>query len=265
MGDIKRDKVRRIVREVLTEAGVKIVSAPPKTARAAAPGNVRTLIVFHAGVRKLDMALEQVQRIDADSAKCSVFTGQAARAWVCGADVRERVGTRCILDTVSAGGVERVLARADVVVLPTLCLQVASKVVHLMCDDLESRIVFAALLQGKKVLAARDGFMFCDLLVNDALRAEIEQVLDKLQRLGVVLCSTADLHAAFGRLVLEKDVSAEDPSEDSQPLPRLVTSRHVMAAVDAGRGELKIRRGGIVTALARDLVKEYGLRLVEDK
>lgn len=263
MVDMQRDQVRRIVRQVLAEEGVKIVPARPKRAQGA--GGARTLIVFHAGVRKLDAALEQVQRIEADSARCSVFTGQAARAWVCGEDVKERTGARCILDSVSADGVEKVLTRADILVLPTLCLQVASKVVHLLCDDLESRIVFTALLQGKKILAARDGFMFCDLLVNDALREEIEQVLGKLQRLGVLLCPTEELHAAFRRLVLPETASAETTAGDVEPAPRLVTGRHVMAAVDTGRDRLRIHKGAIVTALARDLIKEYGLRLVEEE
>ena len=113
------------------------------------------LIVFQAGVRRLEEALKQLPALEAPAGWSGVYTVPAVRSRVCGADVREfSSGTPCILDTVKPEGLEKVLARADVLVLPTLCLMVASKVAHLMCDDPESRLVFSALLQGKQVLAA---------------------------------------------------------------------------------------------------------------
>ncbi len=272
MAEIKTADVKRIVQEVLAEQGLRVAGrgADPAAPEGPAGKGPRTLIVFHAGVRKLEKALEQVQRIEQASARSSVFTGSSARAWVCGADVRDQAGVRCILDTVSSEGLDRVLTHADVLVLPTLCLRVAARVASMTCDDQESGIVFSALLQGRKVLAARDGFMLCDILVNEALREEIETVLRKLERFGVVFCETESLAETFGRLSAapgpgrtSRRNGESEKGRDGVPLPRLIARQHIMAAVNDNQSEVRMRRGGVVTALARDLAREYGLEIVE--
>jgi hypothetical protein len=160
-------------------------------------GGPRTLILFNAGVRKLDQALEQIHLIEENYGRIGVYTGTSARAWVCGADVKEQAGARCILDTVTAEGMERALSHADILVLPTLCLNSAAKVARLIRDDEESRIISSALFKGKRILAARDGFTVLEDLANEAVREEIEKILRKLQDLGMVFSDTEQLYATF--------------------------------------------------------------------
>ena len=118
---MQKDEIRNIVREVLIEKGSgnnpasKPVSKPVKRQRTAPA----VLNVFHAGVRKLDQALEQVRQIESIAGRSSVFTVNSARSWVCGADVKEKAGTRCILDTVRPEGLEKALEKSDILVLPT--------------------------------------------------------------------------------------------------------------------------------------------------
>jgi hypothetical protein len=196
MAAINREEIRKLVREVLSESTGRDRTFP----RPAAPGGPRALIVFQAGVRRLEEALQQVALLEARAGWSGVYTVPAVRSRVCGADVRQQGGAPCILDTVKPEGLEKVLARSDVLVLPTLCLMVASKVAHLMADDPDSRIVFSALLQGKRVLAARDGFMVCEVLANEGLKAEIERLLSRLEGFGMVFCSTQELAEAFSRI-----------------------------------------------------------------
>jgi hypothetical protein len=156
--------------------------------------------VFQAGVRLLEQALQQLPLLEARAAWTGVYTAPAVRSRVCGADVRGQGGSPCILDTVKPEGLEKVLARSDVLVLPTFCFQVAAKVSLLLADDPDSSLVFSALIQGKRVLAARDGFMLYETLTNPALRAEIAGVLKKLEGFGVVFCPTRELAETFGRI-----------------------------------------------------------------
>jgi hypothetical protein len=227
-------------------------------------------MVFHAGVRKLDVALEQSRIIETAAGKCGVFTGESARAFVCGDDVRDRAGARCILDTVKPEGVEKVLERADVLVLPTLCLKVAAKVATLSCDTQESNLVFTALLLGKKVLAARDGFLICDVLANDGMKAEIERTLNKLEGFGMTFCPTDQLSESFERLVQGSQASSvTTPTEDSKeetPAPlRLITAKIINAAANDQQTSLRLAPDGKVTPLARDLAREYGIEIVETR
>ena len=230
------------------------------------------LNVFHAGVRKLEEALKQVQLIEDMAGRSSVYTVESARAWVCGGDVREGAGVKCILDTVKPGGLEKVLQRADVLVLPTFCLQTAAKVAGLICDDQGSKLVLTALLQGKPILASNDGFMICDVLVNLPLKEEIQRILDKLQSFGMAFCPTDQLGTAF-RLMLTSAQNAAGPSAGEQTEPaapktdapalKLITAKVVNTAVDSRQTSIRVARGGIVTPLARDLAREYSINIIE--
>jgi hypothetical protein len=208
--------------------------------------------------------------IETAAGKCGVLTGESARASVCGDDVRDRAGARCILDTVRPEGIEKVLERADILVLPTLCLKVAAKVAALSCDTQESNIVLTALLLGKKVLAARDGFLICDIMANDRIKAEIERILKKLEDFGMTFCPTDQLSRTFQHLVQGSQApsataSTEGHEEETPPPVRLITAKMINAAANDRRTSLRLAPGGKVTPLARDLAREYGIEIMETR
>jgi len=269
MSEIDRETVRRMIRDVLAEIAGRGGGAP---AGGAAPGKkdpgTRVLFLFNAGVRKLDQALEQVRLIEATGVKSGVYTGPSARGWVCGDDVRGSTGARCILDTVNPEGVEKVLQRSDVLVLPTLCLTVAAKVASLSCDEQESRLVLSALLQSKRVLAARDGFLVCDVLANERIREEIDTVLGKLEAFGVVFSPTESLSRTFQDR-MRNGKPETDPKNDSgeaetaAPAFGLITAKRITDAVADRTHTVVLAPGGRVTPLARDLAKEYAVNIVK--
>ena len=279
VADMNRDKIIKIVREVLIEQGLATAPSkkpPPSRGNRAFQGaksknGPAVLNVFHAGVRKLAEALRQVQLIEETARRSSVYTVESARPWVCGADVKEGAGIKCILDTVKPAGLERVLQKADILMLPTFCLKTAAKVARLICDDPESNIVFTALLQGKKVLAARDGFMICDLLVNDRIAEEIERILEKLQSFGMVFCPTDQLSATLQKIVAgkQKPPAPVTPrrAKSNQEKPaagvKLITAKVIHTVVNNRQNSIVLAPGGKVTPLARDLAKEYAIKIIQ--
>jgi hypothetical protein len=199
-----------------------------------------------------------------------VYTVESARAWVCGADVREGAGVKCILDTVKPEGIEKALQKADILILPTFCLRTAAKVANLICDDQESNLVFTALLQGKMVLAANDGFMLCDILVNEPLRYEIARILSKLEGFGMIFCPTDQLHATFRKMISGE--AKTEPSTQSKAVIseketpsaiKLITAKVVQSAVDNQQNTIRLASGGMITPLARDLAKEYSIQIIK--
>ena len=177
---MQKEEISRIVREILSEMGVLGLPAEkPVSNRIRRPRSAPAVLnVFHAGVRKLEEALEQVRQIEDIAARSGVFTVGSARAWVCGEDVREKAGSRCILDTVKPEGLEKALQKADILVLPTFCFKTAAKTARLIGDDQETAIVLSALMQGKPVLATRDGFTLLDSLSNQGILDEIFEETD---------------------------------------------------------------------------------------
>ena len=275
MTDKLKKEITKIVRQVLNETGLPKESSRNPSSR---PGDFprkgpAVLNIFHAGVRKLDQALEQIQKIEEIARRSSVYTVESARSWVCGADVKEGAGIKCILDTVKPAGLEKALQKADILVLPTFCLKTAAKVASLICDDQESGIVFTALLQGKRILAANDGFLVCDILVNEDLRSEIDQILRKLENFGMVFCPTDRLHSTFQKMLpgVKQGKTTPTPSpeknktqtENSTNAINLVTAKVIYMVVDENQNAITLAPGGIVTPLARDLAKEYSIKIIK--
>ena len=257
-----RDIVKQVLQELSQSGGGNTAA---KTARRRRPPDgPRILNLFHAGVGKLETALEQVGQIESIAARSSVYTAGSARSWVCGGDVRDRSGTRCILDTVAPDGLQRVLEKTDILVLPTFCFKVAAKVARLTCDTEDSSLVLSALMRGKTVVATRDGFLFLESLANEALKTEVQAVLDKLESFGMVLCSTAELFQTV-KSVSGKPSHGAAPSkggkqdDSAQAGVALVTAKEIQAAVDARQSCIRVAPGGIVTPLARDQAREYGI------
>ncbi len=272
MTDPNKKEITNIVRQVLKETGRDAESSaePSSAPRGPSRNGPAVLNIFHAGVRKLDEALKQIQQIEETTRRSSVYTVESARNWVCGADVKEGAGVKCILDTVKPEGIEKALQKADILVLPTFCLRTAAKVANLICDDQESNLVFTALLQGKKVLAASDGFMLCDILVNEPLRQEIDRILKKLEGFGVIFCQTDQLHATFQNIISgQTKTQSPMPSnaaaseKGKSPTVKLITAKVIHAAVDNKQNAIRLASGGMITPLARDLAKEYSIQIIK--
>ena len=272
MTETSKKEITDIVKQVLKETGRTSDSSanPTATQRGPSRNGPAVLNIFHAGVRKLEEALRQIQQIEETVRRSSVYTVESARAWVCGADVKEGAGVKCILDTVKPQGIEKALQKADILILPTFCLRTAAKVANLICDDQESNLVFTALLQGKKVLAANDGFMLCDILVNEPLRQEIARILNKLESFGMIFCQTDQLHATFQKMTsgetktepaMQSEAAASE--KETSSAIKLITAKVVHTAVDNKQNTIRLASGGMITPLARDLAKEYSIKIIK--
>lgn len=272
MNDPSKKEITTIVRQVLKERERPAKSSARPSAPQEGPSRngPAVLNIFHAGVRKLEEALQQVQQIEETARRSSVYTVESARAWVCGADVKEGAGVKCILDTVKPDGLEKALQKADILILPTFCLRTGAKIASLTCDDQASNLVFTALLLGKKVLATNDGFMLCDILVNEQLRSEIDRILEKLEGFGMIFCQTDQLHATFQNIISGNTraqstthSSTAASEKETAPATKLITAKVVHAAVDNKQRTIRLATGGVITPLARDLVKEYSIQILK--
>ena len=264
-----KEVISKMVRETLQEKGLlkSSTDSPPRKKIHRDRSTPAVLNVFHPGVRKLEEALEQIRLIENMAARAGTFTVNSARSWVCGDDVREKAGSKCILDTVKPEGLEKALAKADILVLPTFCFKTAAKVARLIGDDQESNIVLSALIQGKPVLATNDGFTLLNALANQGIRAEIQRILSKLETYGMVLCQTDQLAATFQIMVAggPKPTTAEtDQGAGTRVAPgrNLITAKDVRTAADNNQRTLTLARGGLITPLAKDQARECGIRIV---
>jgi hypothetical protein len=268
---MQKEVISKMVREVLKAKGLLNPPAEkPLSNRIQRARSVPAVLnVFHPGVRKLEQALEQVRLIENIAARSSTFTVNSARSWVCGEDVREKTGSRCILDTVKPEGLEKALLKADILVLPTFCFKTAAKVARLIGDDQETTIVLSALIQDKPVLATHDGFTLLNTLSNKGIRDEIKQVLGKLESFGMVFCETDQLAATFQKMITGSNKTLpheikKEPGNQTTPGRRLITAKDIRMAADTNQDEIALAPGVLITPLARDQAREYGIRIVRE-
>ena len=264
-----KEVISKMVREALQEKGLLNPPAEKPSLKRVQRDRATPAVlnVFHPGVRKLEEALEQIRLIEGLAARSATFTVNSARSWVCGDDVREKTGSKCILDTVKPDGLEKALQKADILVLPTFCFKTASRVARLIGDDQESTIVLSALIQNKPVLATDDGFTLLNILANKGIRDEIKRVLVKLESFGMVFCPTKQLAATFKKMVTEgkNSVATEDQNEaDTQTATarNLITAKDVRMAADNHQNTITLARGGLITPLAKDQARKSGIKIV---
>jgi len=140
-----KNKIKRLVQEVLADLSVKKVSTPKPNRQ-----GPKVLTVFHAGVCRLDKTFEQIKSIGELSDKLGIYRGESARSLVNLNELKEKSKVRCILDKSGPAGLEKVLDVCEILILPTFAFPAAAKVASLLADDLESGIVLSALMKGKK-------------------------------------------------------------------------------------------------------------------
>jgi hypothetical protein len=143
-------------------------------------------------------------------------------------------------------------------------------VAQLISDNQETAIVLSALMKGKAVLAANDGFTLLETLSNKEIREEIKRILDKLESFGMVFCATDQLAAAFKKLVRGKEnpvqpANKNDSNFQAAGALRLITAKDIQAAVDNSQNSIFLAPGGIITPLAKDQAREYAVKIVKEK
>lgn len=267
MTDTDKKRISKIVEDVIRDqggTGHKDPKTPPLRNGASRKGPA-VLYVFHAGLRKLDEAIEQVKRIDRTALRSSVYTSESVREVVWSSNLNNGNTVRSNLDKAKPAGIEKTLEKSDIVILPTFCVGTAAKIARLICADMASSIVLKALLQNKKIIATTDGFLLCDLLVNEALRYEIDRILKKLEGFGMVFCTTDQLYETLQKTVAVGKKVQSPPVGEEKSFARvsLITAKIVNTAVEEKIDRIDLAPGGKVTPLARDLAKEYGIRIVD--
>ncbi len=233
------------------------------------PDGPKILTVFHAGIFRLDEALEQVRQMNQSAWKFSVFRGGSSHSFISTKKLQNITQVKCFLDKARPADLIKVLDHCDILVLPTFGFPAAAKVAKLLCDDCESRIIHAALAKGKKVLAVKDGYKDPDVKVAPLLIEETQRIFNKLEGFGVTFCETGQLSAWCKKLCLNSfepesiAVPGQDQFEKNDLQgKRLITGKDIEKAAQSHQKEVQLAPKGKVTPLARDLAKEYSINIL---
>ncbi|MBC8015056.1 MAG: flavoprotein [Sporomusaceae bacterium] len=257
--------VQFITAEVMRQLGQMPLAVPDKSTSPCR----QALVIFTGGTIGLEQSLVELQKIQALHIEVSVVLSAAAEQIIGVNRIKEHLGNNINLVTIHSPYPGKLLREADFVLVPVLTQNTAAKLAYTLSDTLPSTLIMQALMLGKPVLAAmnaadpQDGWRIkkdmgkCPPALSEALR----QNLKKIESYGIELVHVKDL-AAGSQKILNNLVKQTVPV--SQGKRSVIDAEAIKAAAGDGRSSITVSKWVIITPLARDVAKEYGIEIVHE-
>ncbi len=196
--DEMENLVAKITREVVSKLNAQEKKEVPSGA-AEKLRSVRTLAVLTGGAEKVDEALRQLEP-SASQGMLTIVLSKAAESIIGTSKVRAVLPGAKFVETASYDAIGRLLDDADVVVVPTLTLNTASKVASLTADNFTTILLTHAILRGKKVIMATNS-LYCCVIKPETIPAgakkRIDSIIAQLREYGVEMVDVNSLGAAM--------------------------------------------------------------------
>lgn len=189
-----------------------------------------------------------------------------------GAERSRKAGAHVVIDTQTWADSPGLVRAADLVLLPTLSMNLAAHLALGMLDSLVTTLIIGARLAGKPVVAIREGadldgpagMIFGNGQAAPALRAQIQGHLATLASFGIELVSEHDF-----QLAVERHISGQ--ARRAAPHAVMTGAPHLSGVITQADlapfrdgTTVRLAAGSRVTALARETAHRLGIKLVFD-
>jgi len=238
----------------------------------------KALAIFTGGTIGLEQSFLELQKIKASSIELSIVLSVAAERMIGSDRIKEQLGSNVNLVTAQSPYPGKLLRDADIVLVPVLTQNTAAKLAYTLSDALPATLIMQALMLGTPVLAAmnaadpQDGWRIkgnmgkCSPALSEALR----QNLKRIESYGIELVKVENLATGSQKIMdrIAKKVASSQQSDPQGTTPRgkknIVDAAVIKVAVGNGLKSIITPRGSIITPLARDIAREYGIELIEE-
>ncbi|MHA2232850.1 MAG: hypothetical protein ACXAB4_10195, partial [Candidatus Hodarchaeales archaeon] len=183
--------VEEITRQVLSRL-VEARKQPLDTkASISRPSGEQALIILTGGAEKLDEVYRQIELIADNCTNLTVVMSRSAEK-IIGVHQIRRLAPSSTVITGFCEDPHGVLDNVDVVYIPVLTLNTASRIAQLQTDNVAGILAVFAILRGISVIAATDSIYCCQIAeyperIPPAAQRNIDSILQALQDYGVVL------------------------------------------------------------------------------
>lgn len=262
----ERELIQQITREVLRELhAAGLVDASGKlidTAVAAGSVNTRSYISTHVAAKKPLLLLPErylQQSVQNELVELSPYADNL-QLWIEGdGELTSLIPTSLRANLVRGGRedeLNELLQRTSLIVMPWVPLPILSRLVHLEPECPSSLLLTQALLKGMKVRARKrllgpelDLYRHHD---PSPILRRVQGLIREGQQMGVEWVKKGAISELF--------TAIPEPIDPGKK--RLLTAADVRALKEVG--EIVLPKGTIITPLARDEIKRYGLRIRMD-
>jgi hypothetical protein len=255
------DKLIQIVETEVKKALTDQVGSTAKTdSEKALPSGKKVLALFTGGYAKLSEALAQIEKLIQGYCSVDVVMSQSAVNVIGQDKIRAISGITSLIcePDVSISSL-KLVQKSDVIIVPVLTRNTATKVALGITDTLVTNIIMQALISAKPIIAARnsadpsDADCPCVAMPNTppVLIKLAENYLQKLESYGMKLVDVTEI----AQIVLS-DVNKGDSLDH-----KLIT-QETIDKLPKSTKRVTVAKGSIITPLARDVAKERGIEIV---
>jgi len=260
----------QIVIQVLTRLNISALGQSPKN----------VLVLFSGASSGVISGVEIIGRLARAGHTVTVVLTPSAHA-IMGADRAREAGAQEVITPDVWANAPGLVREADLVLLPTLSMNMAARLAMGLLDSLVSTLVIGALLAGKPVVAVRDGAdpdgnagkVFGATGAAPALRARLHANLGTLAAYGMHLVGESEFLATVEQYLTASPQPA--PALPAAPAAAVVNGQAVVHSQN-GAGwitetdllmiepgtTLHLSPGSRVTPLARDTAQRLGIQLI---
>ena len=236
----------------------------------------KALAIYTGGTIGFEQSLLELQKVQAAQVEVSVVLSAAAEKMLDLDRLKEQLGSNLFLITTQSPFPGKLLREADLVLVPVLTQNTAAKLAHTLADSLPATLIMQGLMLGKPIVAAvnaadpRDSWRIKMNMGKSSpgFSEALQQNLKKIAGYGIELVPVDRLAATSQKIIERIDGKAlELPQSENQGKPSgkksLVDVETIKSTAKIGLGKVIIGKNSIVTPLARDVAREYGIDIVQ--
>ncbi|MDU2066594.1 MAG: flavoprotein [Sporomusaceae bacterium] len=261
-----------LVEQVVTEVMRRLqtlpqVPQPPER-------KVRALAIFTGGTIGMEESFIELTKLQKQGFFFTVVLSQAAEQVIGLGRITAQLGSSVKIITAASPYPGKELRDADLVLVPVLTQNTAAKIAHTQADTLCTTLIMQALMMGKPVVAAQNAADPGDWgrrernmgKASPALMAALTKNLETIAQFGIHLTPALELaKVCFGSLSKAVKVEAVVGRNPKSGTKRAVLdAKIVQAAVAQGLSSISVVPGALITPLARDMARDYGITFSQE-
>jgi ethanolamine utilization protein len=257
----------KLVQLVTLEVMRQLKQKPAAIQEDVALAENKALAIFTGGTIGFEQGLAEIKKIQNLNFSVTVVLSAAAEQ-IIGIDrIKAELGSYTTIVTAHSPYPGDVLREAELVLVPVLTQNTAAKLAHTLSDTMVSTLILQGLMMGKPVVAALNAADPMDswrIQANmgkaspgllKALRANLQQ----LEGYGIQLVQVTALAEESQKLLGRKSKKSAASLANKKSVLDAVAIKNTAAN---GVKSIAISRGTIITPLAKDVAREYGVEII---
>lgn len=262
------------MRLVVAEVMRQLKQQHPETDRQDNKSQYKALVIFTGGTIGFEQSLSQLKKLQELKFALTIVLSAAAEKITGSTRLKAELGNDINIVTTESAYPGAFLREADLVLVPVLTQNTAAKLALTLSDTLVTTLILQALMQGKHVIAAvnaadpMDGTRLKGNMGKAApgLMQALRGNLQKLDSYGIKLVDVECL-ARESEKIIDRTIKppvVEPPAVELPTKKAVLDAATIKAAAIAGAKSVIAAPGTIVTPLARDVAREYGVEIVQE-